>query len=67
LSIKAETNEANTARITTAQRTLGIAKIIKSAILWGILDSEKNATKPIVPEIIKSTFQSMAFKTSGIV
>ena len=64
LSIKAEIKPAKRDRHTIIHFTSGTLFIILSAMRCGILDSVKRATKPIVPAIIKITFQSMAKKTS---
>ena len=64
LSIKAEIKPAKRDRHTIIHFTFGTSLMILSAMRCGILDSVKRATKPIVPAIIKITFQSMAKKTS---
>ena len=64
LSIKAEIKPAKSERLTMIHFTSGSPLMILSAIRCGILDSVNKATSPIVPAIIKMTFQSIAKKTS---
>ena len=58
LSTNADTIPANNAKEIMAHFTFGVFSIIMSANLEGILDSMKRDTTPIVPAIIKITFQS---------
>ncbi len=64
LSMKAEIIPENNARAIIAHFTFGVFSIRMSANLEGILASIKRDTTPMVPAIIKITFQSMAANTS---
>jgi hypothetical protein len=63
LSTNAEMIPANSDRATTAHFTSGIRSMIRSARSDGILDSMNSETTPIVPAIIRMTFQSTEPKT----
>ena len=62
LSTKAEMMPANSASATAAICTLGTLSMIISARRAGMRLSMNSCTRPIVPAIISSTFQSIAPK-----
>ena len=69
LSMKADTNPANSESMMTAHLTLGTFSRSRSASSCGIFDSISSATVPMVPAIISSTLKSMAgstFETGSI-
>ena len=61
--MKAEMMPEKRDKATMAQRTVGVFSRIRSASRAGIRDSIKSETIPIVPAIIKITFQSIKPKT----
>lgn len=63
LSIKADMMPAKSDNEMMAHFTLGVFSMIISARSDGILDSINNETTPIVPAIIRITFQSTAENT----
>ncbi len=60
LSMNADTTPANSDRATAAHMTFGVLLSSRSAMRFGIFDSMKNATVPIVPASIMRMFQSTA-------
>jgi len=64
LSTNAEMMPAKSDRAMIAHLTLGIFSIMMSARSAGIFDSMKKNTTPMVPAIIRMTFQSTEKKTS---
>ena len=64
LSTKAEMIPAKRESETMAHMTLGVFSMMMSARSDGILESIKSDTNPMVPAIMKMTFQSMVVSTS---
>ena len=64
LSTKAEITPANSDSATAAHWTLGTFSITRSASNSGMRLSINNATRPMVPAIIRITFRSMAGQIS---
>ena len=60
LSTKADTMPAKRLMITIIHFTVDTFPMIISPSLFGISDSMKSVTVPIIPEIIMSTFQSIS-------
>ena len=67
LSTKAEITPANRDSTTTSHLTLWIWETRMSLIRWGILDSMNRNTVPMVPVIIRITFQSICPRASPTV
>ncbi len=63
LSTKAEMIPANRESETMAHFTFGVFAMMKSAKSDGILESIKRETSPMVPAIIRITFQSTVVNT----
>ena len=67
LSTKAEMSPENRDSITISHLTLWMWETRRSLMRWGILDSMNRNTVPMVPAIIRITFQSICPRASPTV